>query len=99
MDLPEAGDFLLKVGSNDGFKCWFNGEEVGRFDGGRVYAPDQDVLEVHGRRGVNTVLLKISQMGGGWSFGARLTAADGTPIDLRERREAVILPAPAFGSL
>ncbi len=82
VDLPKAHDLLLKIGSNDGFKCWFNGKEVGRFDGGRQYAPDQDALDVKGVKGTNTILLKISQMGGGWAFSVRLTDPDNNPIDL-----------------
>ena len=82
VELSEAQDLLLKIGSNDGFKCWFNGEEVGRFEGGRSYRPDQDSIEVHGKRGANTILLKVTQMGGAWACGARLTAPDGTPIVL-----------------
>ena len=82
VELPEARDLVLKIGSNDGFKCWFNGEAVGRFDGGRAYAPDQSALPVHAKAGVNTVLLKVTQMGGAWAFSARLTAPDGTPINL-----------------
>ncbi len=83
-ELAEAADLLLKIGSNDGFKCWLNGEEVGRFDGGRAYAPDQDSLEVQGRKGVNKLLLKITQHGGGWALGARLTDRDGKPVEVAQ---------------
>ena len=79
-ELPDKGDLLLKVGSNDGFKCWFNNQEVGRFDGGRTYRPDQNTLQVRGKAGVNTLLLKVSQMGGGWALGVRLAATDGKPL-------------------
>ena len=82
--LDTERDMLLKIGSNDGFKCWMNGQEVGRFDGGRGCSPDQDVLEVHGQQGVNRVLLKISQLGGGWGFCARVSELDNTPIRYRE---------------
>jgi outer membrane protein assembly factor BamB len=79
--LAEAQDVLLKIGSNDGFKCWFNEKEVGHFDGGRNYRPDQDTITVHARAGVNRILLKISQEGGGWAFGVRLTDPAGNPCD------------------
>jgi hypothetical protein len=74
-------DVLLKIGSNDGFKCWFNGVEVGRFDGGRRYEPDQDSIPVRAKRGVNKILLKITQEGGGWGFGIRITDRAGTACD------------------
>ncbi len=83
---PESRDLLLKVGSNDGFKCWFNGKEVGRFDGGRAYAPDQDSLSVESKEGVNKILLKITQMGSAWAFSARLTDSSDEPIDLAKLR-------------
>lgn len=80
--LPEAADLLLKVGSNDGFKCWFNGKEAGRFDGGRGYQPDQDALPVHAKAGKNAILLKVSQQGGAWAFGVRVTDPASKPINL-----------------
>jgi hypothetical protein len=78
----ESRDVLLKIGSNDGFKCWFNGHVVGRFDGGRSYTPENDVLKVHATKGVNKVLIKVTQMGGEWLFSARLTDTANKPIDL-----------------
>jgi hypothetical protein len=86
-ELPEARNLCLKVGTNDGFLCWFNGEEAGRFVGGRSYAPDQDTLEVKGQKGVNKVLLKVTQMGGGWACGVRITDEGGEPIDLVDLRK------------
>jgi len=80
IELPEQDDLLLKVGSNDGFKCWFNNQEVGRFDGGRTYRPDQDTLQVRGKAGLNSLLLKVTQMGGGWALGVRLTDTEGKPL-------------------
>jgi hypothetical protein len=82
--LPEARELKLHVGSNDGFKCWFNGQEVGRFDGGRSYVPDQDCLEVKANKGVNRILVKVTQMGAAWAFGVRLTDPSGAPIDLAQ---------------
>jgi len=83
VELAEAGHVLLKVGSNDGYKCWFNGREAGRFDGGRTYRPDQDTLKVRAKAGANTLLLKVTQMGGGWALGARLTDLEGKPLAVK----------------
>jgi len=84
--LPEDRKLTLKIGSNDGFKCWFNGKEIGRFEGGRAYAPDQDSFSVSAQRGVNTILLKVTQMGAAWAFSVRLTDALNKPIDLTSLR-------------
>jgi hypothetical protein len=80
--LPEATDLVLKIGSNDGYRCWFNGREIGRFDGGRSYAPDQDSLPVHTEQGVNKILMKVTQMAASWAFSVRLTDPSGAPVDL-----------------
>ena len=80
-ELPEARDLTLMIGSNDGFCCWLNGEEVGRFEGGRSYAPDQSIVETRAKAGLNRVLLKITQQGASWAFSARLTDTQGQPID------------------
>jgi hypothetical protein len=78
--LPEEQELMLKVGSDDSFKCWFNGEEAGRYEGDRGWLADQDTLEVKGKKGVNTVLLKISQAGAEWAFSAKLVDVDNNPI-------------------
>jgi outer membrane protein assembly factor BamB/SAM-dependent methyltransferase len=86
--LTEPRQLALRIGSNDGFKCWFNGEEVGRFDGGRSYAPEQDVVNVQGQRGVNRLLMKITQLGGRWAFSVRVTDTEGRPVNLAQIRAA-----------
>jgi hypothetical protein len=78
--LPEDQELFLKIGSDDAFKCWWCGEEAGRFDGDRSWAPDQDILRVRGKKGVNTLLLKISQGSAEWAFSARLTDTRDKPL-------------------
>jgi len=85
-ELPEAQSLLLKIGSDDGYKCWFNGKVVGQWQGRRAYRSENDVLRVEGVKGVNRVLLKITQHGGGWGFGARVTTPSNDPIDLNAAR-------------
>jgi hypothetical protein len=82
--LSKEQELLLKIGSDDSFKCWFNGEEAGRYEGDRKWAADQDILEVKGKKGVNTVLLKISQAGAEWAFSASFTDTDNNPINCRQ---------------
>ncbi|MFH1741969.1 MAG: PQQ-binding-like beta-propeller repeat protein [bacterium] len=80
--LPKDQELLLKIGTNDGYKGWFNGEEVGRFDAGRGWGPDQDSLRIKAKKGVNKILLKVTQHGSAWAFSARLTDLEGNPLDL-----------------
>ena len=92
IEMPREQDLYLKIGTNDGFKCWFNGEVIGRFDGGRGWEVDQDIFKVVGKSGINTILLKISQLGGGWGFSVRATDLDNQSIvtarDLRANLQA-----------
>jgi len=83
VELPASQDLQLKIGSNDGYKCWFNGKEVSRFEGGRGYRPDQNSVQVEGRAGVNRILLKITQFGSRWAFGVRLTDLKGQPVAVK----------------
>ena len=83
-DVAEAQDVVLRLGSNDGFICWFNGKEVGRYDGGRGYVPDQDKIPVTTKAGLNRVLVKVTQMGGSWAYGVRVTDADGTGVEFEQ---------------
>jgi len=78
--LPKEQNLLLKLGSDDSFKCWFNGEKVGRYEGDRGWAADKDVLEVKAKEGTNTILLKITQGGAEWAFSAKLTDMEDKPI-------------------
>ena len=92
-DLPAAQDVVLKIGTNDGFKGWFNGAEFGRFNAGRSYSPDQDVFTVKGAAGVNKILLKVTQLGSAWACGVRLTNAAGEPIAFTQK--PAVPPKPA----
>jgi outer membrane protein assembly factor BamB len=81
VELPQDGPVVLKVGSNDGYKCWFNGKEAGGFPSARSYVPDRDSLNVEGKKGVNTILIKVAQEGGAaWAFSVRITNPDGKPL-------------------
>jgi outer membrane protein assembly factor BamB len=78
--LPEERELFLKIGSDDSFKCWFNGEVAGRHESDRDWEADQDTLKVKGKKGANTVLLKITQGGDEWAFSAKLTDVNDNPI-------------------
>jgi len=72
----------LTVLADDAFKCWFNGDYVGRCDSVQENR-GQKTFQVDGVKGVNTILLKVGQIGGKWYFRARLTDEDGKPIPTR----------------
>jgi hypothetical protein len=67
----------LEIGSDDGVKAWLNGELVHANNASRGVTPGQDKADVTLKQGANTLLLKITQGGGGWGAAARLAARDG----------------------
>ncbi len=77
---PSAAGGQLRLGSDDGIKAYLNGVEVWNNHKHRAAARDQDTAPVSLKAGVNTLLLKIDQGGGGWGFYARLTDSSGNPL-------------------
>ena len=72
VDLPESKPLTLGLGSNDGFVCWFNGQEVDRHEQGRGYTIDGSKIPVQGRAGKNQIWVKVLQLGNKWALGVRL---------------------------
>lgn len=69
---PDSRKAVLFFGSDDGSKVFFNGEEVYRFLGERLAEPDQAEIGLTMKPGWNTLLLKIENNFGAYSFYARL---------------------------
>ncbi|HLU48138.1 MAG TPA: HEAT repeat domain-containing protein, partial [Planctomycetota bacterium] len=82
IEVPEARDAVLRLGSDDGVVCWVNEKKVHEALGTRSYAVDQDAVPVHLEKGVNRILLKIGQGTGDWAFSLRVTDAGGDPLVL-----------------
>lgn len=77
---PENKRAVLLLGSDDGIKVWLNGTNILTNDASRGLTPDEDVLNIELVSGWNSLLLKISDILGGWAFSARLTAPDGSEL-------------------
>jgi Flp pilus assembly protein TadD len=71
---------VLHLGSDESFKVFCNGAEVGARDVRRRFAYDQDAVPLMLRRGANLLLLKICEQEGEFAFAARLAAPDGGPL-------------------
>lgn len=80
IEVPEAVDAVVRVGSDDGVKVWVNGEAVHEHHVDRGAALDQDQAPAKLKAGKNTLLVQITQGGGGWGFCLRLTRPDGAPL-------------------
>ncbi len=83
--LDKDEDLLLKAGSDDRFKAWFNGEAAGKCEDDRDWQPDQNALEVNGKRGVNKILVKVSNLHSDWGFSVRLTTRTGGRVKFAQQ--------------
>ena len=72
---PRSMSADLLLGSDDGIKVWLNGEVVAMVNRLRVLKLDEDRVQVELRKGINALLLKITQDKGPWSFSCRIVAS------------------------
>ncbi|MCC6235262.1 MAG: DUF4838 domain-containing protein, partial [Verrucomicrobiales bacterium] len=63
---------LLSVGSNDGARVWWNGEEILDAPGPRGLKLDHHLVPVSLGKGVNRLLVKIEERGNSWRLACRL---------------------------
>jgi len=78
---PADMDVELQVGSDDGVKCWVNGELVHKNNASRPVRPHEDKAKAKLKKGLNTFMMKVSQGGGQWGGCARIRDADGNSIE------------------
>lgn len=81
-EMDEAKEIFIKAGSDDGYKAWFNGELIGRFDSDRDWTADSDIHKVQAKQGKNILVMKISQGTQEWAFSAKITDLEGNPIPI-----------------
>ncbi len=72
----------LRLATSDGVKVFVNGSPVLSRDVRRARRFDQDSVGFTLPAGWSSILLKVTQRTGDWSFSARLTDADGEPLEL-----------------
>lgn len=85
IEVERECDALLKMGSDDSMKCWLNGKLVHRYQNPRSLTIDQDVVKVRLQTGVNKLLLKVINFGGGWCATLRITDVDERPLKFKQR--------------
>jgi len=71
---------ILHIRSNDGVRIWLNRQMVHDHHVGRPISAEEDHIPVMLRQGVNPLLIKVDQSGGGWALLARVTAENEQPI-------------------
>ncbi len=71
----------LEVGTDDGVKVWLNNQVVHTNNISRGLEPGSDKVSVTLKAGWNPLMLKVTQLNGGWAFCARFRKPDGTHLD------------------
>lgn len=79
--VPTAQPARLEVGSDDMVHVWLNRESIHQTRGTRGHTPFEDAIAVTLQAGWNTVLLKVTQEGGGWAFSCAVRQPDGGPLE------------------
>jgi putative membrane-bound dehydrogenase-like protein len=75
-----AREAEMTFGSDDMGAAWVNGELVHDFAGLRSWTENEDRFRVHLVAGANTILVRIGQATGGWSFNAEISSEGGGPL-------------------
>jgi len=68
----EGGKVLLSIGSDESVRVWVNGALALDKRTGRQFTFDEDQVEVEMKAGENSLLVKIEQRAGPWTFSARV---------------------------
>jgi len=80
LHVPADLDVMLELGSDDGIKAWLNESAVHENNVLRGLSVGEDKVRAQLKKGENTLLLKITQAGGGWAVSARIVGAEGHPL-------------------
>lgn len=73
---PDKKEVTITLGSNDGAKMWLNEQVVYNVHAGRAAFPDQDFLKVNLKKGWNTILVKVENLGSNWGLYLRIIDPD-----------------------
>ena len=77
IESPDNRKTLITLGSDDGAKVWINKELVYSRHIWRGAVPDDEFLNVHLKKGTNTILVKVENRGAGWEMIVRVVDPEG----------------------
>ena len=80
----EAGKALLSIGSDESIRVWLNGAIVLDRRTRRPLTFDEDQVEVDMQAGDNSLLVKLEQRAGAWTFAARVLERGAIPPRIQE---------------
>ncbi len=72
LDMVEAKNVLLGIGSDDGVKVWLNGEMVHEHWIGRAHSFNEDIVPVQFKKGKNLLLIKVQDMEMDWAMSCKI---------------------------
>jgi tetratricopeptide (TPR) repeat protein len=81
VEVPKRTEAVIHLGTGGAHEVWVGTELVGEGEAYRRPHPLQDAYAITLESGWNRVLVKVGCEGGAWGFYARISAADGSPID------------------
>jgi len=80
IESPEERDVVLAIGSDDGVVVWFNNERVHAKLVHRGHVPKQDRVPVRLQKGMNKLMLKVTQAWGPWQFSVYVLDEHGNEV-------------------
>jgi len=72
IEMPEAKNAILGIGSDDAVKVWLNGKLIHENWIPRAINKDDDIVPVTFQKGKNQLLLKVQNMQMDWKFACRM---------------------------
>jgi hypothetical protein len=81
VESPADTAATISVGSDDCIAVWVNGVKVHDYRGVRGTKVDEDIIPVRLKKGLNTVLLKVSNLRMGYGFAYRLSTLDAAGLE------------------
>ncbi len=91
LEVPKAGEYVLRVGSDDAVRIDIDGRPVHREDAHRAWRVDQDTAGLRLEKGWHRVLVRVVEYGAQWAVSVRVADAKNRPVDLRHQ---VAVPEP-----
>jgi len=76
IEVPESKYYYIGIGSDDGYKLWINDKLIKENDIYRKAYFDQERIRVYLKKGINKILLKISQQYYKWKLYFRIKPVD-----------------------
>ena len=80
IDVPDTQKISINIGSDDGYRLWFDGKQLGILSASRGVEIDSNKHLVDATAGRHCVMLKIEQGGGATGFCLRITDVDGEAV-------------------